>query len=213
MQVPINHFQHLNLRKGSEVLFSFPSGLVLPRFCQLLVFLVALIFASNVMAETDQEHSGATVGEIRIHINDIFEQPGDRGFFKAVNRIKANTREYVVRQELLFKEGQAFDSFLIEESERALRQLGFLRRVSIVPAPSGSVVDIDVYVQDTWTLFPVFVYSTGGGNERRAVGSLKTICSVMEKGSRDFGQTTREGKLLKESGKTDVFLEQDKTLF
>ncbi len=173
MQVPIDHFYNLAPRKSSEALLPSPLESVSLPFFQLLVLLVALIWTPNVMAETAQEHSGAIIGEIRIHINDIFEQPGDRGFFKAVNRIKANTREYVVRQELLFKEGQAFDSFLIEESERALRQLGFLRRVSIVPAATGSSVDVDVYVQDTWTLFPVFVYSTGGGNERRAVGFIE----------------------------------------
>jgi len=141
---------------------------------------------------------GSTFGEIRVHINDIFEDPGASRFYGAVNRIKANTREYVVRQELLFSEGQKFDGFLIEESERALRQLGFLRKVSIVPIQSGSTVDVDVYVQDTWTLFPVIIYSTGGGNERRAVGFVEN--NLIGHGKRleglwadDEGRETIEG--------------------
>ena len=63
-----------------------------------------------------------------------------------------------------------FDPFLIEESERNLRSLPFLRRISITPVHEGEWVDLLVQVQDTWTLFPFLIISSGGGTDRQAIG-------------------------------------------
>ena len=111
-----------------------------------------------------------TVRSIRIIIRDIFDEPNIGRFYRTVNALKASTRREVVRRELLFSRGDSFDRFLMEESERNLRSLPFLRQVSITPLFDGPSVDVIVSVQDTWTLFPFINLSSGGGTSRRSAG-------------------------------------------
>ncbi len=117
--------------------------------------------------------SNAVVRNIYIRVEDIFESNKDNKVFRAINNLKANTREGVVLRDLLLKEGDPYDDFLVAESERVLRQVSYLRQVSITPRFEGDKVDLYVSVQDTWTLFPQFVYSTGGGTERRSVALVE----------------------------------------
>ena len=112
------------------------------------------------------------IRSIEIRINEVFEGDDIGAFYRTVNQLKISTRESVVQQELLFKPGDVYDRFVIEESERNLRSLPFLRRASIVSKIEGDVVDVIVSVQDTWTLFPEIGFSIGGGSksQKRSVG-------------------------------------------
>ena len=100
------------------------------------------------------------IRSIRIEVVEIFDEPDIGRFYRTVNKLKAGTREEVVRRELLFEEGEPFDSFLLEESERNLRRLPFLRQISITPVHDGRYVDLMIQVQDTWTLFPFITLSS-----------------------------------------------------
>ena len=81
---------------------------------------------------------------------------------KAGNTLHIKTKKFVVRNYLLQKKGDVFDSVKIIESERLLRRQRFSRRVQIdykmVNENSDSV---DVYVRslDSWTIFPNATYS------------------------------------------------------
>lgn len=110
------------------------------------------------------------VRNIRIEVDEIFDEPDLAWFYRTVNGLKVNTRVEVVRREILLKEGEPFDSFLLAESERNLRSLPFLRQISLTPVYVGNDVDILVRVQDTWTLFPFLSLSSGGGRDKRAIG-------------------------------------------
>lgn len=118
-----------------------------------------------------QSLDGKTIREIKILVDDVFEDPGTNRFYKAANALKINTKESVVRRELLFKEGDTFDSFLIKESERNLRSQKFLRKIEIVPVDAGNnQVDVTVRTQDTWTLIPSISYSSGAGSNDKSIG-------------------------------------------
>lgn len=155
-------------------------------------------FISLLVFSHAADSNAQTIRNIDVRITDIFEGEKLEYLFRLANKLKANTREWVVRQELLFKEGDSFDSFLLEESERALRQLRFLRKVALTPQFDGEFVDVVVDVQDTWTLFPQFKFSSGSGTDRTSVGLVDS--NLLGYGKRleafyadDEGRQTIEG--------------------
>ena len=117
-----------------------------------------------------KQFNGKTIRSISIHVKDVFDDPEMGSLYQVANNLKKNTRDEVVKRELLFKEGDAFDALLIGESERVLRRVRYLRNVHIVPVLTGDMVDIKVEVQDTWTFIPQINYSSGGGTTKRSVG-------------------------------------------
>lgn len=71
---------------------------------------------------------------------------------RAANALHVRTRRPVIRRELLFREGDCLDPLLLAESERLLRDLGFLSRVDVFPVrqPDGDV-HVVVDTQDEWS--------------------------------------------------------------
>lgn len=113
--------------------------------------------------------SGKKIRSIQINLKDIFDN--DTGaFYRSANAIKVNTREYVIRQEIIVKEGDDFDEFAVRESERNLRTLRYLRNVTIDEKFDGNFVDLTVNAEDTWTLLPKVNFSSGSGNNSRSFG-------------------------------------------
>lgn len=113
---------------------------------------------------------GRPIRNIIIEVKDVFEKTAKNRFYETVNSLKTNTKEYIVRQELLFKEGDTFDAFLLKESERNLRSQRFLRNVTLTPKENADGVDVIVSVQDTWTFIPSLSYSSGDGSGNKSIG-------------------------------------------
>ncbi|HMO17100.1 MAG TPA: hypothetical protein PKA63_00570 [Oligoflexia bacterium] len=113
------------------------------------------------------------IRSIKIVIRDVFDEQNLSFPYRAANRIKVNTKEDIVRRELLIKEGDKYDSFRIQESGRNLRSLPFLREIEIVELPEGDAVDVLVRVQDVWTLYPVLSLSSGSGTSKQSAGILE----------------------------------------
>src|SRR5436190_278654 len=70
-----------------------------------------------------------TIATIRIDREDVFDldNPDERHLpFIWADRLHVETREYVIRRELLFQEGDPADPDVLYESERNLRRLVFL---------------------------------------------------------------------------------------
>ena len=111
---------------------------------------------------------------ITIEVREIFDEP-DLGFFnEGVNSLKVNTKEHVVRRELLFREGDRYDRFVLEESIRNLRSLPFITDVQVVPRFEGEFVDVTIRVRDTWTLLPYLSFASGGGTKKQSAGLAET---------------------------------------
>jgi outer membrane protein assembly factor BamA len=129
----------------------------------LLIMLVSLIpllparlFAQNQSGQASAgKDSIIYVGNIKIVRKNVFNpevKEENKKLYLWVNKLHFLTKESVVRQELLFKEGQVCDEELLQESERNLRSLYFLGKAKIqaIPREDGKA-DILVKTQDQWS--------------------------------------------------------------
>ena len=85
------------------------------------------------------------IRSIEIERQDIFPAVAaqqSRSLYTWANYFHIKTREHIIRNELLFSEGDTLDQELLSESERKLRALAFLgeAEISIEPDLFGSRV-------------------------------------------------------------------------
>jgi hypothetical protein len=81
---------------------------------------------------------------------------------KTGNTLHIRTKNFVIRNYLLAKEGEKFDSLKILESERLIRSQRFSRRVIIeyqIVGENSDSVDLVVNTLDSWTIIPNLTYS------------------------------------------------------
>jgi hypothetical protein len=102
-------------------------------------------------------YEGYVVNKITIITSNVFNPniPAENGFIGNVgNKVHIVTRESVIRNELLFAEGDPYDKHLVEETARNLRKRQFLTDVSILPVffAETKTVDITIRTRDQWTL-------------------------------------------------------------
>lgn len=95
------------------------------------------------------------VGEVIILRKEVFNPsvPGYDSFpFSWLNALHYKTREDVIREAILFGEGDPFDPEILEETERNLRGLSFINFASVVPGERrGEVQDVVVETHDIWS--------------------------------------------------------------
>jgi hypothetical protein len=106
------------------------------------------------------------VGRITIRALNVFSpEEAARGWlYRAADALHIETRESVIRKFLLFREGEPFDPTRLEETERNLRVLPFIKAASVLPgAPHDGVVDVMVTTQDAWTTQPGISFGKKGG--------------------------------------------------
>lgn len=109
------------------------------------------------------------IRSIKIKIGDIFDDNSGL-LYGVADSLKVSTKESVIRTELLFKEGDVFDPYLVRQTARNLRLQRFLRDIRVIPTFDGDAVDIVVSARDTWTLIPYLSYSSGTGQNNRGIG-------------------------------------------
>ena len=81
---------------------------------------------------------------------------------KAGNYLHIKTQRATIRNLLLIRPNQLFDSLLVKESERLVRSSGFVRDVSFkVVFSSGKQDSVDIYIResDNWSIEPNGSYS------------------------------------------------------
>lgn len=86
---------------------------------------------------------------------------------KLANTFHAKTKEWVVRERLLFKEGDLIEPKVLSESERLLRTSGPFTDARIyIPSDSSNTDSVDVYVitKDKWTLALLASYNADTRN-------------------------------------------------
>lgn len=138
---------------------------------------VGCLIVTNSLPIRSQPIPGKKIGRITIDSRDIFDttNPSEsKWIYRTANILHLQTNESVVRRELLFKEGDAYNPDLIQETERNLRRFRFLRRVRIETneRPDG-VVDVAVHTKDTWTLEPQFNFSRVGNKSSTKMGIVE----------------------------------------
>jgi len=123
--------------------------------------------AEPIPSSKELEARGAVIGEVSVIVGDVFDTsiPGEGGWlYRTANKLHIETREPVIRDQLLFKPGQPYRHRLVRETERLLRSNNYLYDASIVPvAYDGTTVDLEVHTRDVWTLNPGVSFSRKGG--------------------------------------------------
>lgn len=98
-------------------------------------------------------------------------------FEKTGNILHVKSKEFNIRNLILIKRNQPFDSLLFKESERLIRSQRFIRRIQIVSKLVGKEqdsVDVSVRVLDSWSIIPTGTISPSryniNLNERNFLG-------------------------------------------
>lgn len=147
------------------------------------------------------EAAGATIGEIRVVPQDIFDTTDpleDKLLFRWANALHIQTRPSVIQRALLFKSGDRVSLRVLEETERLLRSNRFLYDVQFrAVAYHDGVVDIEVLTRDTWSLDPgVSAGRSGGANSSgihlREYNLLGTGTSVSFGHSKNVDRSSNE---------------------
>ena len=113
------------------------------------------------------EAEGYRIGKIRVRNLAIFEDETGQGvpaLYQLADNLHVDTRDSVIRSQLLFAEGDAFSVRLAEETLRNLRDLRYLRepQVRAIDCHDG-IVDLEVAVREVWTTNPGFTFERSGG--------------------------------------------------
>ena len=173
-----------------------------------VIVCLALVSAHPTLAAAQSDEAPPPtprIGTIEIVTSDVFEERPE-GFiapYAIANNVHIHTRERVILRELLFAAGEPLRPELVEQTERNLRALPFLRDARI----ETTLVDDDgdgradqanlrVVTWDTWSLSPrvdfssVDIRSTWeiGVSERNLLGLGKEV-SVSRRQTLDRGAT------------------------
>lgn len=107
------------------------------------------------------------VGKVTIRSLDVYTtSEASRGlFYRAADRLHIETKQSVIETFLLFREGDEYRPERLEETERNLRALRFLKSATVVPSPPhDGVVDVTVTTQDAWSISPETQGGSKGGS-------------------------------------------------
>jgi hypothetical protein len=120
------------------------------------------------------EAQGYRIGSIRVRNHEIFEESaaGDLpAVYEIANRLHVETRDSVIESQLLFAPGEPVSARLIEETERNLRDLRYIREpeVAAVSCHDG-LVELETSVREVWTTNPGASFERSGG---RNSGGIK----------------------------------------
>ena len=123
------------------------------------LILIALMGAARPVGLTGQECAEGRISFIFVNSHPVFATANLSSgkslgwFFGFANWLHMETDEDFIGGELLFQVGDCYDAFLAAESERIIRQLGFIARVDVFALPQDDgTVHVVVDTQDEWTL-------------------------------------------------------------
>ncbi len=110
---------------------------------KLRIVVAALLFAASIA----YAQSPLRIGKITIEPLDVYSpiEAEHGSLYRLADRLHIETRRSVIREFLLFREGDAYQPERLEETERNLRALSFLKSASVTAsAPHDGVVDVRV---------------------------------------------------------------------
>jgi hemolysin activation/secretion protein len=120
------------------------------------------------------EEQNAVIGSIAIEPRNIFDLDNpdeNKTLYRWANALHIVTKPHVIRDQLLFAEGDRYSLRVLDETERLLRQNDYLREVQIEPVSfENGIVDLKVATSDVWTLTPSITAGREGGENRLGIG-------------------------------------------
>jgi hypothetical protein len=106
------------------------------------------------------------IGTVTVQSEPLFsaEEMAEGGVFRFFNALHVPTRPQLIREFLLFREGEAYDPLKLVESERNLRALDFIKEATITTSPPrDGRLDVTVKTQDAWSTDPDVEFSHENG--------------------------------------------------
>ena len=117
---------------------------------------------------------GKTIRKINFYLLDVFDETNENennSVFRFLNKVHVNTQEYVIKDQLLFGEGEIAQVSTLVETERLLRKKHYLTDAFILPEKvCGDLVDIAVITRDTWALELEASFGESGGETNTGIG-------------------------------------------
>ncbi len=126
----------------------------------------ALLTFLIITAAHAQANPPLRVGKISLEILNVYSPSEEQHgyFYRLADRLHIDTRHAVIKQFLLFHEGDVFRPERLQETERNLRALAFLKSASVTAStPHDGVVDVHVVTQDAWSIAPETQAGSRGG--------------------------------------------------
>lgn len=118
-----------------------------------------LLFGVEGSAQAPEACPQGRISQIEIRSRDPYDEEAtseEAAFdwaFRALNWLHLETREQVIRWELLFSEGSCYDPLRLSETERRLRGLPFLQSASVTPERRGDGTHrVLVETRDSWAI-------------------------------------------------------------
>ncbi len=107
-----------------------------------------------------KQYENYTIRSIRIKIIKPFgaNESTEKNLFTVMeytaNKVHSDSKDFVVKNNLFFKEGDKIDPYMFAESERYLRQNNYIFYSGIIidPVYETKEADILVFVQDLWSI-------------------------------------------------------------
>ncbi|MGH1469709.1 MAG: BamA/TamA family outer membrane protein [Cellvibrionaceae bacterium] len=116
---------------------------------------------------------GTTIGDITYTQFPIFDSSDpfeNNWLFQLVDTLHIDTKEKVLRDQLLFRSGEAFSSRILDEAGRSLRDSNYLYDARVWPYQlCGERVDVEVLTREVWTLSTGFSLSRSGGADEESI--------------------------------------------
>jgi hypothetical protein len=137
-----------------------------------------VVVAAPVPQDEALEAAGAVIGTVVLEKRNIFDLSNpkeNKWLYRWANRLHVITRDHVIRNQILFEQGEPYSGRLLEETERIVRSNRFIYDARVEPiAYEDGVVDVKVTTQDVWSLTPDVSFSRSGGENRTALGIEET---------------------------------------
>ncbi len=133
---------------------------------------IAAAYAHPAQARQSASAAEAVIDTIVVLTGNVFtdDEARSNAMFRITNAVRVTTRPGVVRRELLFKAGEAYDSAVVAETERNLRSMGIFRDVLIDSVRFEGRLVLVVRTFDSWSTQPTLNGRTTGSTFTWAVG-------------------------------------------
>jgi len=151
-------------------------------FIIILLFFYSISFSQE-YEEWNREFSGRTIRNILIKTynvgESIYPDESDSLWIKRLaNSLHYKTRDWVIKENLIFNEGDKINFNDLYESERLLRETNLFVevKINILPVP-GSITeaDIEVITKDKWSLTYLAKYDFDNGSGYAGLKDLNFI--------------------------------------
>lgn len=140
---------------------------MLPLLYALAAYIPAYANECRPWQASDANDPSLVIGKIEVLAGDVFDpnNPAENHrIHRVVNFLHVSTREDIIRQQLLFDEGDRLNLRKLEETARKLRANQYIKDAFVNPVQvCGNKVDIQVRTTDNWTLTAGVSYGRSGG--------------------------------------------------